>query len=119
MDDDLQHPPEEIPKLIEFLNKNEDCDVVMGVPNQKRHPWPRGFGSQVAMRIIGVSVGMPEGVKLSSFRLMRRPVVSSILNFRGHSFTLGSLICVIQLAESATLWLNMLNENMVNLTTLL
>ena len=30
MDDDLQHPPEEIPKLIEKMNSDENIDVVIG-----------------------------------------------------------------------------------------
>ncbi len=29
MDDDLQHPPEEIPKLFEALNEDHDADVVI------------------------------------------------------------------------------------------
>lgn len=35
MDDDLQHPPEEIPKLLDKLNKG--YDVVYGTPQKEKH----------------------------------------------------------------------------------
>lgn len=37
LDDDLQHPPEEIPKLIEAF-ENNDVDVVFGDPENRHHP---------------------------------------------------------------------------------
>ncbi len=37
LDDDLQHPPEEIPKLIAAYNSN-DVDVVFGDPENRHHP---------------------------------------------------------------------------------
>ena len=30
MDDDLQHPPEEVPKLLDALEADPDLDAVMG-----------------------------------------------------------------------------------------
>src|SRR2546430_1934789 len=41
MDDDLQHPPEEIPKLLEKLTA--DVDVVYGPPAQETHGLWRDF----------------------------------------------------------------------------
>jgi polyisoprenyl-phosphate glycosyltransferase len=37
LDDDLQHPPEEIPKLIAAMKAN-DVDIVFGDPEQRHHP---------------------------------------------------------------------------------
>lgn len=37
LDDDLQHPPEEIPKLIAAINANE-VDIVFGDPEHRHHP---------------------------------------------------------------------------------
>ena len=39
MDDDLQHPPEEIPHLLAKLA--EGYDVVYGIPRQRPHSWVR------------------------------------------------------------------------------
>ena len=41
MDDDLQHPPEEIPRLVEELAKG--YDVVYGTPQNPRHGLWRGL----------------------------------------------------------------------------
>jgi glycosyltransferase involved in cell wall biosynthesis len=41
MDDDLQHPPEEIPKLLEALAGG--YDVVYGTPEQEQHGLGRDF----------------------------------------------------------------------------
>jgi glycosyltransferase involved in cell wall biosynthesis len=45
MDDDLQHPPEEIPKLLEKLG--DDKDVVYGTPSQEQHGLWRDVATQV------------------------------------------------------------------------
>src|SRR5439155_742023 len=45
LDDDLQHPPEEIPKLLEKLS--DDKDVVYGPPAQETHGLWRDLASQV------------------------------------------------------------------------
>ena len=37
IDDDLQHPPEEIPKLIAAMEANEKIDVVIGKYETKKH----------------------------------------------------------------------------------
>src|ERR1700680_2463921 len=43
MDDDLQHPPEEIPKLMEMLASG--YDVVYGTPEHEQHGVGRDFAS--------------------------------------------------------------------------
>jgi dolichol-phosphate mannosyltransferase/undecaprenyl-phosphate 4-deoxy-4-formamido-L-arabinose transferase len=35
LDDDLQHPPEEIPKLIKALEENPEIDVCLGTMNPR------------------------------------------------------------------------------------
>ena len=37
MDDDLQHPPEEIPKLLDTITAG-DLDLVYGCYDKKKHP---------------------------------------------------------------------------------
>ncbi len=45
IDDDLQHPPEEIPKLIDKLDA--DKDVVYGTPSHEQHGLWRDVATQV------------------------------------------------------------------------
>lgn len=78
MDDDLQHPPEELPTLIEALAASDELDAVVGT-------WPRdeGFvrniGSRAHSMIDRLAYGTPPGFHHTSFRLMRRPVVDAIV----------------------------------------
>jgi dolichol-phosphate mannosyltransferase len=72
MDGDLQHPPEEIPKLL--AKKDEGCDVVYGVRQDRKDSPFRVAASaamQWSMRSL-MEVELPDDV--STFRVMRAPV---------------------------------------------
>ena len=45
LDDDLQHPPEEIPKLLAL--REEGWDVVYGTPARQRQPFWRNLASML------------------------------------------------------------------------
>ncbi len=72
MDDDLQHPPEEIATLYEALVAHPEWDVVFGAYTQKRHSFWRNVGSAVVNRITRRVFHVPPNVSLTSFRIMRR-----------------------------------------------
>jgi glycosyltransferase involved in cell wall biosynthesis len=76
MDDDLQNPPEEIPILINELNKG--YDLVIGSYLYKQHTITKNlFGSLIdysQKRIFN----LPKNFKLTSFRAIRRNVVNNI-----------------------------------------
>lgn len=78
LDDDFQHPPEEIPKLIAGLT--EEVDVVIGAYGQKQHGGFRNLGSRLMDQIFR-SFGKPEDLKMGSFRILRRSVVDTMLAF--------------------------------------
>lgn len=90
MDDDLQHPPEEIPALIKALRTT--VDVVMGVPKEKKHNWFRRLGSNVMHNINCYLLGKDQKLHFTSFRLMRRAVVDGLLSMRTLSPALGPMI---------------------------
>jgi dolichol-phosphate mannosyltransferase/undecaprenyl-phosphate 4-deoxy-4-formamido-L-arabinose transferase len=75
MDDDLQHPPEEIPKLITALKAQPNLDCIMGIPREKKHSRIRNLGSRLMNWLNTVFFNKPPNLKLSSFRLMRRELV--------------------------------------------
>lgn len=81
IDDDLQHPPEEIPKLIARL-KETDADVVYGIPKTKRHSAFRVAGSYFTRRSSNMVKGNTEG---SSFRLIRKNVVDQVSSHHNHA----------------------------------
>jgi glycosyltransferase involved in cell wall biosynthesis len=75
MDDDLQQPPEEIPKLIAKIDK-KNSDLVYGVYKKKQHSFIRNVGSKVVKKTGGKLLDRPEIV--SSFRLVKKEVVEKI-----------------------------------------
>jgi dolichol-phosphate mannosyltransferase/undecaprenyl-phosphate 4-deoxy-4-formamido-L-arabinose transferase len=82
LDDDLQNPPEEIPRLIAAFRDDEGCDGVIGVPREKRHPLFRRLGSAMLNRITTRVFGKDPDLRMSSFRLLRRSLVDRILDLR-------------------------------------
>lgn len=78
LDDDLQNPPEEIPKLLEALEATHS-DVVYGRYRTKRHARGRNLGSAVVNAFFRTV--FRTGVTVTSFRAIRREVVDSILSY--------------------------------------
>jgi glycosyltransferase involved in cell wall biosynthesis len=69
LDDDLQNPPEEIPKLVQKLA--EGYDVVYGIPEKKQHnPW-RTVASFVTRWTLRSTVGSKVPHDFSAFRALR------------------------------------------------
>jgi len=78
MDDDLQNPPEEIPKLIESIEEGQ-FDLVYGKYEGKEHkPW-RNLGSAVVNRFYRFVFRL--NVTVTSFRVIRRELAESILSY--------------------------------------
>jgi glycosyltransferase involved in cell wall biosynthesis len=76
MDDDLQHPPEEIVKLIDKFDQS-GADVVYGIYTTKQHNVVRNAGSTIAKRSSkswSGNVGFS-----SSFRLMKKELTDKIV----------------------------------------
>ena len=69
MDDDLQHPPSEIPLLLAKLE--EGHDVVYGVPRRERHGWWRDAGSMVTKIALFHIMGAKTARHVCAFRAFR------------------------------------------------
>jgi undecaprenyl-phosphate 4-deoxy-4-formamido-L-arabinose transferase len=78
MDDDLQNPPEEIPKLLGAIEAGR-YDLVYGVPLQKQHASWRNLGSLLVSRFYRTIFASK--VRLSSFRIIRRELVAAIASY--------------------------------------
>lgn len=60
MDDDLQHPPEEVPRLLEALS--DRVELVYGVAVEEEHAWLRSFASRA------VKIAMSRGMRIEGAR---------------------------------------------------
>jgi undecaprenyl-phosphate 4-deoxy-4-formamido-L-arabinose transferase len=78
MDDDLQNPPEELPKLLAAIQA-KGLDLVYGSYQSKEHRRWRNLGSALVngfYRLVFKS-----GVTVTSFRIIRRQVLDSIFSY--------------------------------------
>lgn len=77
IDDDLQHPPEEIPRMLAEIEKG--YDVVYGVYDEKKHSILQNLGSGCIHYLHNRILGNPRQLRSTSFRLLRRNVVEYIV----------------------------------------
>lgn len=78
LDDDLQHPPEEIPTLVRVLEHDPNLDVVIGVPREKKHALWRRLGSRLVNAINSFVLGKSRSLRFSGFRAMTRQVADAL-----------------------------------------
>jgi len=78
MDDDLQHPPEEITRLLHCLEENR-LDLVYGSYRQKKHRGWRNLGSSLVTWFYRFT--FKSKITITSFRVLRRELAESILGY--------------------------------------
>lgn len=81
MDDDLQHPPEAIPRMLAALE--EGYDVCYTHYNNRQHALWKKLGSAFNDWAACHLLGKPRGLYLSSFKAMRSEVVAEIIRYDG------------------------------------
>lgn len=90
MDDDLQHPPEEISRL--YAKIKEGYEVVFGVPKSRKHPFYRNLGSRLIDKSLGLIYKKPAALKVSSFRIMDKRTALRLGECRRKNIYLAALI---------------------------
>jgi len=92
MDDDLQNPPEEIPKLIQAMEVDPEVDVVFGNYNGKKHNFIRRAGSQLIGRV-GASIAKRDSrIRFTSFRIIKAKVARDMASIQVYQPRIGGLI---------------------------
>jgi glycosyltransferase involved in cell wall biosynthesis len=77
MDDDLQHPPEELSKLIAALTP--DLDVVYAPPERLQHGLMRNLASQFTKLALASVLGAEVARHVSAWRIFRTSLRGSLL----------------------------------------
>lgn len=80
IDDDLQNPPEEIPKLMASLG--DRYDVVYGVRDRESHGLARNLASVITKLVLQNAMGAETARKITAFRAFRAAVTRG---FSGYS----------------------------------
>jgi undecaprenyl-phosphate 4-deoxy-4-formamido-L-arabinose transferase len=81
LDDDLQHPPEEIPRLIAALT--DDYDVVYGTPAVEQHGLWRDLASHITKLALASAMGAETARQVSAFRAFRTGLRDAFAGYQG------------------------------------
>lgn len=81
LDDDLQHPPEEIPVLLKKLNKG--YDVIYGVPKKMPHSTWRNLFSVLTKRLLSYTMGIKTLESFSAFRIFHTNIRKAFEKYDG------------------------------------
>lgn len=92
MDDDLQHPPEAIPVLLQHLRESED-DVVYGTPREGVHGQHRQVGGSVTRRIIALVSGVPQARIVSAFRAFKGTLRTAFADEQAPRVFIDGVLC--------------------------
>ena len=90
MDDDLQHPPEEIPRLLSKLD--EGYDVVYGRPNLRNHRLWRNISSKVIKTVLKIVLGAKMGGESSAFRAFNADLKTGFKDFADAQLSIDVLL---------------------------
>jgi len=90
MDDDLQHPPEEIPRLLARLE--EGFDVVYGAPKTEQNGFMRAFASRITRLALGAAVGSDVAKNVSAFRVFRTQLREAFADYQSSFVSIDVLL---------------------------
>jgi glycosyltransferase involved in cell wall biosynthesis len=90
LDDDLQNPPEEIPKLARALASG--FDVVYGTPEQERHGFLRDQASRITKLALQSAMGADTARNVSAFRMFRTRLRDAFGSYSGPYVSIDVLL---------------------------
>ena len=90
MDDDLQHPPEEIAKMLGCLGP--EVDVVYGTPQVEQHGLWRDMASLVTKLVLQSVTGSEVARNMSAFRIFRTSLRDAFADYRSPQLSIDVLL---------------------------
>jgi undecaprenyl-phosphate 4-deoxy-4-formamido-L-arabinose transferase len=90
MDDDLQHPPSEMPKLLSKLN--EGYDLVYGTPPELPHSYWRNFFSRTTKIVLAKATGIPSIRYMDAYRAFRTELRDAFADYSSPNLQLDVLL---------------------------
>ena len=92
MDDDLQHQPEELPKMINVMNERDDVDVIIASYEGRKHNLIRKLGTKLSVWATSKMLGKDPNLQITSYRLIRRFLVEAMLKTNTYLPQIGNLL---------------------------
>ena len=92
MDDDLQHQPEELPKMVRVMEERPDVDVIIASYEGRKHGPIRKLGTKVSVWATSKMLGKDPNLQITSYRLIRRFLVDAMLRTNTYLPQIGNLL---------------------------
>ncbi|HSW48613.1 MAG TPA: glycosyltransferase [Bryobacteraceae bacterium] len=89
LDDDLEHRPEDLPRLLD--RGRQGFDLVYAVPRSRPTRPLRLAGSRIFDFFFSILIGKPDGLRLTSFRALRGSLVRRMLADRTPALYVSAL----------------------------
>lgn len=90
IDDDLQNPPEEVPKLLSELERGHD--VVYGTASRLHYGLWRGLGTRLTKLALRGVVGSDVAARVSAFRAFRTELRGAFAEYNGPHVSIDVLL---------------------------
>jgi undecaprenyl-phosphate 4-deoxy-4-formamido-L-arabinose transferase len=90
LDDDLQNPPSEIPKLLSQLSN--EVDVVYGTPQSEKHGLLRNLASVLTKIALQKGMGVEAARSVSAFRAFRTKLRDGFATYQGPFVSIDVLL---------------------------
>ncbi|MBC7782566.1 MAG: glycosyltransferase [Burkholderiales bacterium] len=90
IDDDLQNPPEEIPRMIEKLNQG--YEVVYGTPEKEQHGIWRDMASVITKSVLKHAMGAETAGNVSAYRVFRTELRKGFVNYQSPFVSIDVLL---------------------------
>jgi glycosyltransferase involved in cell wall biosynthesis len=90
MDDDLQHPPEDLPKLLAKME--EGFDVVYGTPEEEQHGFLRDVSSIITKIALQSAMGSETARVVSAWRVFRTQLRDAFSDYHGPFVSMDVLL---------------------------
>lgn len=92
MDDDLQHQPEELPKMIRVMEERADVDAIIASYEGRKHGFIRRLGTKVSVWATSKMLGKDPNLQITSYRLLRRFLVDAMVQTNTYLPQIGNLL---------------------------
>lgn len=90
MDDDLQHPPEEIPRLLARLD--EGLDVVYGAPKEEQNGLMRALASRITRLALRAAIGSEVAKNASAYRVFHTQLREAFAGYQSPFVSIDVLL---------------------------
>ena len=91
MDDDGQHPADQIFRLVDKV-VDEGYDLVYARFPHKKHSWFKRFTSRLNSRVLELNGSKPKGISISSYLAMNRVAVEALKKYRSPFPSIGGYL---------------------------